>query len=153
MQRNWLFFKTENGRGSPDTGKRHFNKTVARKFGTPPPGRWHASACYFTNTSSLFSAIQIYILHLLSRRHIAPMEATCGQTNNTGLRFWGVHGFVNGQQVWMDYCMLTSSMRKLSQVKQVMGVSRETLAWLAINLLSFIKLPNNKTLDVACSTC
>lgn len=60
------FFLTENGRGSPDIGKRHFNKAVARKFSIPqrnPSGRWHANARYFTNTRSLFSTIQIYILH------------------------------------------------------------------------------------------
>lgn len=51
-----------------------------------PPGLWRASACYFTNTSSLFSAIQIHILHLQSCGHTGPVKATCGQTNDREVR-------------------------------------------------------------------
>lgn len=101
MQRNRFFFAAENGPSSPDIGKRHFNETVARKFGIlPPSGLWRASACYFTNTSSLFSAIQIHILHLQSCGHVGPMEATCRHTNNRVQRC--VWECVYEQQVWKE---------------------------------------------------
>lgn len=76
---------------------------------SPPSGLWHASACYFTNTSSLFSAIQIHILHLQSCGYFGPMKATCGQTNNQGLRCVcvclsvSVCKCVYKQQVWMEH--------------------------------------------------
>lgn len=65
---------------------RHEEKTFQQDRGTqvwhsPPSGLWRASACYFTNTSSLFSAIQIHILHLQSWEQVGPMKATRGQTN------------------------------------------------------------------------
>lgn len=68
---------------------RHEEKTFQQDCGTqvwhsPSSGLWRASACYFTNTSSLFSAIQIHILHLQSWGQVGPMKATCGQTNTDG---------------------------------------------------------------------
>lgn len=41
----FFFFVAENGPTSPDTGKRHFNKSVARKFGILPPHPPRAVAC------------------------------------------------------------------------------------------------------------
>lgn len=84
---------------------RHREKTFQQDCGTqvwhpPPSGLWRASACYFTNTSSLFSAIQIHILHLQSCGHFGSMKATCTQTNNRGLRCVWVYESTSSRCRW-----------------------------------------------------
>lgn len=75
MQRNRFFCSRKWTQFS-----RHREKTFQQDCGTqvwhsPPSGLWRASACYLTNTSSLFSAIQIHILHLQSCGHVRKPHA------------------------------------------------------------------------------
>lgn len=53
----------ENGPSPPDIGKRHFNKTVARKFGMLPPRLMACKCLLFHKYKLPFSGIQIHILH------------------------------------------------------------------------------------------
>lgn len=48
-------FVDENGLGSPDMRKRHFNKTVARKFGILPPQGCGVQALAISQIQALFS--------------------------------------------------------------------------------------------------
>lgn len=50
-----FFFEAENGLSSPDIGKRHFNKTVARKFGILPPQGCGVQALAISQIQALFS--------------------------------------------------------------------------------------------------
>lgn len=86
-----IFFLTGNGRDSPDIGKRHFNKTVARKFSIPqppaPPQGSGMQALAISKIQGLFflpSKSTFYICCHVGT--LDPLEATCGQTNNRGLR-------------------------------------------------------------------
>lgn len=47
-------FVAENGPSSPDIGKRHFNKTVARKFGMHPPQAYDVQALAISQIQAPF---------------------------------------------------------------------------------------------------
>lgn len=84
-----FFFFTESGCGSPDIGKRHFNKAVARNFSIPhhPPQGGGMQAFAISQIQGLFSLPSKSTFY--TSCHVGtldPLEATCTPTNNLGLR-------------------------------------------------------------------
>lgn len=84
------FFKAENGPCSPDIGKRHFNKTMARKFGIFPPQGCGVHLLAILQIQALFSLSLPSKSTFYTCSHVGMLDPwkphADKQTNNHGLR-------------------------------------------------------------------